>query len=109
MTAHNNIPCIIGLIPTERSTSSDREAPMKNIVIVRHLRARIEMTFPNSGTLSRMNVFNRIAMIKYRINHGIVIFRSLLLKMNEVVSASGMIHNARVNLIVVATLRASSP
>lgn len=103
------MPRISGLIPTVRITSVESEAPMKNIVSVRHLRAIPEITVPNDGTLSRTKVFRRIAMTKYRINHGILILRSLFLKINDVTSASGIIHSARVSLIVVATLRASSP
>ena len=74
ITTQSNIPSIRGLIPTERSTSVESDAPIKNIVRVRHLRASPEMTLPNSGTLSRINVLSRIAITKYRMNHGIVIF-----------------------------------
>ena len=42
-------------------------------------------------------------------NQGILIFCPLLLKMNEVTRAKGIIHKARVSFIVVATFRASSP
>ena len=82
------MPRISGLIPTVRITSVESEAPMKNIVSVRHLRATPEITVPNDGTLSRTKVFRRIAMTKYRINHGILILRSLFLKINDVTSAS---------------------
>ena len=109
MTIHSKTPCINGLIPTVRSTSVESDAPMKNIVRVRHLRASPETTMPNAGILSRMNVFNRMAMMKYRINQGMLILRSLLLKMNDVTRARGIIHNARVSLMVVATFNASSP
>ena len=42
-------------------------------------------------------------------NQGILIFCPLLLKMNEVTRAKGIIHKARVSFIVVATFGASSP
>ena len=58
------MPCIKGLIPTERSTSVESDAPMKNIVSVKHFRASAEMILPNSGILSSINVFSRIAMTK---------------------------------------------
>ena len=109
MIAQRRIPWNSGLRPTARSTSVDRDAPIKNIVRVRHLRASPETVEPKAGMLSSTKVFSRIAMIKYRMNHGIVILRSWLLNMNDVARASGMIHKARVSLIVVATFKASSP
>ena len=109
MVIQRRIPRISGFIPTARSTSVESEAPIKNIVSVRQRRSIPEMIVPISGMLSSTNVFRRIAMIKYKMNHGIVIFRSLLLNMNDVASAKGIIHKARVSLMVVATFRASSP
>ena len=50
-----------------------------------------------------------MATIKNKINHGILIFLPSLRKITEVTNANGMIHNARVSLMVVATCRASSP
>lgn len=109
MIAQRRIPWNSGLRPTARSTSVDRDAPIKNIVSVRHLRASPEMTLPNSGMLSRTKVFSKIAITKKRMNHGIEILRSLLLMMNDVARARGIIHRARVSFMVVATFRASSP
>ena len=82
---------------------------MKNMVMVRHLRARPEMALPNAGMLSRTKVFSSMAITKKRMNQGMVIFLSLLLNMNDVARASGMIQRALVSLIVVATCSASSP
>ena len=64
ITIQSKMPCIIGLNPTDRITSVDSDAPMKNIVIVRHLRAIPETAWPSAGTQSRMNVFKRIATMK---------------------------------------------
>ena len=44
-----------------------------------------------------------MAKINQRMNQGILILRSLPLNMNDVASAKGIIHNARVSLMVVAT------
>ena len=109
ITIQSRRPWISGLMPTARSTSFESDAPMKNIVRVKHRRAMLEMIVPTSGTASRTNVFKSIAAMKYRMNHGMVILRSLLLNMNDVASAKGMIHRALVSLMVVATFRASSP
>ena len=109
MITQSNMPRIKGLMPTARMVSIDSDAPMKNIVNVRKRLAMPDMMVPTCGTLSRTNVFRSIAMMKYRMNHGIVNLLSLLLKMNDVTSAKGMIHNALVSLIVVAICRASSP
>lgn len=76
ITAQSIMPWIKGLKPTVRSTSVDSDAPIKNIVSVRQWRAIPEITIPTAGTLSRTNVFRRIAIMKYRINHGMVIFLS---------------------------------
>ena len=40
-------------MPTARSTSVESDAPMKNIVKVRHLRAKPETAAPNAGILPR--------------------------------------------------------
>ena len=64
ITIHNKTPWISGLTPTVQSTSVERDAPMKNIVSVRHLRAIPEMALPNSGTQSKTNVLSKIAMTK---------------------------------------------
>ena len=64
ITIQSNTPCINGLIPTVRRTSVESDAPMKNIVRVKHFRASPEITFPNSGKPSRTNVFSKIAMTK---------------------------------------------
>ena len=109
ITIQRRTPWTRGLMPTERITSVESDAPMKNIVIVRHLRAIPETVFPNSGMLSRTKVFRTIAMTKKMINQGMLTFLSLFLKIIDVTSARGMIHNALVSLMVVATFRASSP
>ena len=64
MTIHKRTPWMRGLIPTVRSTSVEREAPIKNIVSVRQRRAMPEITAPKAGMLSRRNVFKTIAMMK---------------------------------------------
>ena len=50
-----------------------------------------------------------MATINHSMNHGMVTFCPLVLKMNDVTMANGMIHRARVSLMVVAMLSASSP
>lgn len=64
ITIQSNTPCISGLIPTVRRTSVESDAPMKNIVSVKHLRARPDIILPNSGKPSKTNVFSRIAITK---------------------------------------------
>lgn len=49
MTIHKRTPWMRGLIPTVRSTSVEREAPIKNIVSVRQRRAMPEITAPKAG------------------------------------------------------------
>ncbi len=109
ITIHRRMPCIRGFTPTDLSTSVDSDAPMKNIVRVRQRRAIPDMTMPTAGMLSSTNVLRRMAIMKKRMNHGIVIFLSWLLNMKDVARARGMIHKALVSLMVVATFRASSP
>ena len=97
------------MTPTDLRTSKEREAPIKNMVIVNVLRAIPLMAAPNCGTPFSKYVFAIIARIKKKINQGILIFCPLLLNIKEVANAIGMIQRARVNLIVVATFSASSP
>ena len=82
------MPWINGFIPTARCTSVESDAPIKNIVSVRQRRAIPDIAVPTAGIVSRMNVLSRIATMKYRINHGTVILRSLRLNMNEVARAN---------------------
>lgn len=49
MMIHSRIPCSKGRIPTDLMTSTDREAPIKNIVIMSPLRAISAMNLPTSG------------------------------------------------------------
>ena len=109
ITIQSNTPWISGFIPTALRVSFDSDAPIKNIVIVRPLRAKTEIALPTIGTPSSRYVFITIATTNQRINHGIVIFRLSFLNLREVTSANGIIHSARVNLIVVATCSACSP
>ena len=51
-TNQSNTPCTRGFMPTALSTSVESEAPIKNIVMINPLRAKPEIVFPTSGTLS---------------------------------------------------------
>ena len=99
-------------MPTAFNTSREREAPIKNKVIVSVFLARLlipsPIIIPDSDEFNTY-VLNTIARIKKKINQGILIFCPLLLNIKEVANAIGMIQRARVNLIVVATFSASSP
>ena len=92
-------------MPTAFNTSREREAPIKNRVIVNVFLAKLlipsPIIIPVSEELSTY-VLNTIARMKKKINQGILIFCPLLLKTKEVINARGIIHKARVNLIVVA-------
>ena len=90
-------------MPTAFNTSVESEAPMKNMVMINPLRANPEMAWPISGIPSSKYVLIRMATINQRMNQGMLIFFPSLLKMNEVASAKGIIHRARVSLMVVAT------
>ena len=77
MTTHNKTPWIKGLTPTDLRTSKEREAPIKNMVIVNVLRAIPLMAAPNCGTPFSKYVFAIIARIKKKINQGILIFPAI--------------------------------
>ena len=57
-----------GFTPTDFSTSVESEAPMKNIVTMRPLRAKPEIALPTSGTPLSKYVLTTTATIKQRIN-----------------------------------------
>lgn len=99
-------------MPTAFNTSREREAPIKNKVIVSVFLARLLIPSPIIIPVSdefNTYVLNTIARIKKKINQGILIFCPLLLNTKEVIKAKGIIHKARVNLMVVAICKASSP
>ena len=43
MTIHRSTPCTRGFTPTALTTPIESDAPMKNIVMMSHLRAKPEM------------------------------------------------------------------
>ena len=99
-------------MPTAFNTSREREAPIKNKVIVSVFLARLLIPSPIIIPVSdefNTYVLNTIARIKKKINQGMLIFAPFCLKINMVAIVTGIIHKARVNLTIVAISSACSP
>lgn len=72
MAIHSRTPCNNGLSPTDLRTSTDREAPMKNMVTTSALHATPEMVLPTAGTDSRAYVLNTTAAMNHRDRKSVV-------------------------------------